>query len=224
MYLVDFFRFSRLSQESLRDWVKLEGVEHMQEALRAGKGAIGLTAHLGNFEMAGAVLALLGFPVHAVVLTHRNPRVNAFFDRQRAKAGVAAVPLQGMDRRTFFETGLSVLRSNRILALVADRDFTNHGLTLPLFGETLQVPTGPAAFSLRTEAPIVPGFLVREQDGRYRFVLEKPIFPPAGANRQEAVRQLSQSCLEVMARYIRQYPTQWYLFHAFWKPGPTLIL
>ncbi|MBI3614911.1 MAG: lysophospholipid acyltransferase family protein [Candidatus Omnitrophica bacterium] len=223
-YLVDFFRFQRLSPEKMRQQVTIEGLDWMREVLRSGRGAIGLTAHLGNYELAGAVLALSGLPVNAVVLTHRNPRVNAFFERQRGRVGVRGIPLTQAGRRSFFESALSVLRNNQILALVGDRDFSNHGLKLPFFGKWLDVPTGPAAFYLRTRAPIVPGFLVREPGGRYRFILERPITVPPDLKREEAVRQISQACLEVMERYIRRYPTQWYIFHDFWTPGPSVIL
>ncbi len=121
------------------------------------------------------------------------------------------------------ESSLSALGKNGILALVGDRDFFGNGLDLPFFGKTVKIPRGPAAFSLRTGAPIVPGFLVREKDGSYRFVLEQPIYPPEGLPREEAVNRMTRECAEVMSRYIRIYPTQWYLFQEFWRTGPVVI-
>lgn len=224
MYLVDFFRFSRLSPTEIQKSVRLEGLEHMRSALRKGRGAVGLTAHLGNFELAGAVLALLGLPVTAVVLRHMNPRVNAFFDRQRRRVGVKAIIWSGKNERRSFEAASAALGRNEILALVGDRDFFDHGLTLPLFGKEIKIPTGPAAFSVRMGAPIVPGFLIREKEGSYRFVLEPALEVPEGLSRGEQERRLTQECLERMSHYIRRYPTQWYMFQKFWSPGPATIL
>ena len=178
MYLVDFFCFSRLKAEELSGAVRLEGIEWMRQALVPGKGAIAMTAHLGNYELGAAALSLTGLPVSAVVLTHRNRRVNAFFDRQRARVGVQGIPVQQMQGRDFLEACLAALRSGRVLGLVADRDYFNHGMEMSLFGQAVRVPTGPASFSLRTGAPIVPCFVVRERDGRYRFVMEPPIRAP----------------------------------------------
>ena len=223
MYLVDFFRFSHLTQEKVRRWIRLEGVEHMEEALRHGKGAIGLSAHLGNYELGAAVLALLGFPVYAVVFIHQNPYVDAFFSRQRARVGVHGIPVHSKSQRGLFEASLSALKQNGILGLVGDRDFFDHGLEMPFFGRQVKIPRGPAAFSLRTGAPIVPAFLVRVKDGSYRFILERPITAPEGVSREEAIRQMTQACVEVMSRYIRQYPTQWYMFQDFWRIGPVII-
>ena len=224
MYLVDFFRFGRLTSDQLRKLVRLEGIEHMEAALKEGKGVVGLTAHLGNFELAGAVLALLGLPVNAVVLTHQNPRVNRFFLGQRERVGVKGIALDHSNWRGSYGDCVVALRRNEILALVGDRDFFDHGLAMPFFGKELKVPTGPAAFSVRTGAPIVPGFLVREKDDTYRFILERPISIPEGLPREEMERKLLEQCLDHMARYIRQYPTQWYMFQKFWSPGPANIL
>ena len=89
----------------------------------------------------------------------------------------------------------------------------------------MKVPTGPASFSLRTGAPIIPTFLVREPDNSYCLIFEEAIHCPVGMDREEAVRAVTQTCLEVMERTIRRYPTQWYMFHQeFWKPGPAIVL
>lgn len=225
MYLVDFFRFSRLTPEKVKRWVRIDGLDRMRQGIGEGKGAIGVTAHLGNYELAAAVLALLGVPVAAAVLTHQNPRVDRFFTRQRARVGVHSIPIQAIGRKAFFEAALQALRRNQVLGLVADRDFFNHGITLPFFGKPTPIPTGPAAFSCRTGAPIVPSFLVREPDGAYRLVFEEPIRCPADLPREEAIRWATQAFLRVMEGYIRRYPTQWYIFHQeFWKPVPPIVL
>ncbi|MBI3323090.1 MAG: lysophospholipid acyltransferase family protein [Candidatus Omnitrophica bacterium] len=223
MYLVDFFRFSRLRAEQVPGLVRAEGLERMKQSLSSGRGVIGVTAHLGNYELAGAVLSLSGFPVSAVVLTHENRRVDAFFERQRARVGVQGIPVQRMQGRQFLEQCLAALRGGHVLGLVADRDYFDHGIPLSMFGRTVRFPTGPASFSLRTGAPIVPVFVVRERGGKYRFVMEPPIRAPQGVGRDEAIRRMTQQCVEAMARHIRQYPTQWYMFQEFWRSGPAFI-
>ena len=115
MYLVDFFRFGRLTQDSVRRMVRFEGLQNIEEAMRRGKGLIGASAHLGNYELAGAVLAMLGRPVSGVVLTHQNPQVDRFFRSQRARVGVQSIPVQQMARKDFLEASLSVLRNRGVL-------------------------------------------------------------------------------------------------------------
>ena len=224
MYLVDFFRFGRTTPEEIRRFVRIEGAEQMWTALRQGHGAIGLTAHLGNFELGAAVLAVMGFPVNAVALTHRNRRVDSFFPRHRAAVGVKLLAVQRQSRRDFFKACMACLERNEILGLVGDRDFFDHGIELTLFGRPIRIPTGPAAFSLKTGAPIVPAFLVREKDDGYRFHIEPPVPVPQGVSHDEAVRRMTQSCLDVMEKYIRRYPTQWYMFREFWEQVPPSVI
>jgi len=196
----------------------------MKEALHKGKGAIGLSAHLGNYELAGAVLSLSGIKVNAVVLTHRNRWVDSFFSRQRKRVGVKMIPVQQMRPREFLEACLSTLASNEVLALVGDRDFFDRGMELPFFEKKLKVPRGPASFALRSHCPIIPSFLVRESDGRYRFFLEPPLVARPHLPAEKAEEELLQACLQVMAKYIRRYPTQWYMFQEFWRPGRCVIV
>ena len=64
-YLIDFFRFSRFDAEEMKRLVKFSGLENVRAARFAGKGALGVTAHVGNWELGGMMLALSGFPVKA---------------------------------------------------------------------------------------------------------------------------------------------------------------
>ncbi len=224
MYLVDFFRFSWWTPERARRWIRPADIDFVQQALEKGNGVIALTAHLGNYELGGAVLAMRGISVSAAVLTHHNPRVDRFFKRQRERARVQGIPIQEIGRKAFLEACLASLKRNGLLALVGDRDFFGHGIELPFFGKPTRIPTGPAWFSLRTGAPIVPSFLVREGDGHFRFVLEPPIYPPVHLTRDEAIVEITKACVAAMERVIRRYPTQWYMFQPFWEPVTGVIL
>jgi Kdo2-lipid IVA lauroyltransferase/acyltransferase len=225
MYLVDFFRFSRFTPATVKQWVRIEGLERMQQALREGKGAIGVTAHLGNHELAGAVVSLMGLPVAAAVLTHQNARVDRLFTGQRKQVGVTDIPIQKIGRKAFLEECLKVLRRNEVLGLVADRDFFGRGAEVELFGKKMKAPTGGASFNLRTGAPVFPTFLFRESNGFYRLVVEAPLRCPKGMSRDRTIQAMTQNGMDVMARYIRRYPTQWYMFHQeFWNPGRAFVL
>jgi KDO2-lipid IV(A) lauroyltransferase len=224
LYLADFFRFGRLNRTTIRRWVRFEGLSYMEEAWRAGGGVIGISAHLGNYEMAAAVLSILGMPVEGVALTHRDPKIDRFFERQRARVGVTSIPIQKMSGRAFLERSLSVLKQGRILGLVADRDFFGHGLEVPMFGKSIRLPMGPAWFGIRTGAPIVPCFLVRESDGTFRMIAKPPLSVPKGMDERKAIRSLTEMWGNLLADVIRRYPTQWYMFQPFWKPSAAVIL
>ncbi len=211
-YLIDFLRFPKLDKGYIKRFVTIEGLEHLDRILAGGKGCIGITAHLGNWELGGAILSVLGYPVNAVALRHANENVNNLFNRQRETTGIKVIPTGIAVRRCF-----SSIANNEILALLGDRDFTNEGVEVEFFGARVALPKGPASLSLKTGAPIMPGFLIREDKGHFRLILEEPIeYKPTG-DMDKDVSCLTREIAKVMERHIAKYPTQWYMFNDFFN-------
>ena len=210
-YLVDFFRFSLLNKDNIKDLVTIENLHYVDAALAKGKGAITLTAHLSNWELAGVAMPLSGYPLGAVVLSHRHKSVNDFFTHQRESKGVIVMPLGKAARQC-----LKLLHENKLVALVGDRVFDSSGVLADLFGLPTYLPTGPAVFHLKTGAPIVPGFMIRNPDDTFRLVFNKPLeYTPTGDKEKDIV-QLTSKCKEIIEDYIRRYPEYWFMFRKFW--------
>ena len=203
-YLIELFSAHRLSQAR----VIVEGEPHLRQAQALGRGVIVLTAHAGNWELAGMMVRRLGFPITAVALPHDDPAVNRLFDEARARAGVGVIALgPGAWRRS-----LEVLRQGGVLGLLGDREFTGHGVTVPLCSAFATFPAGPALLSLRTQAPIVPIFLMREGRWAFRFCIEPPIRPPTGQSSAAAIKSITRAYAQVFETYLRRWPEQWLVF------------
>jgi len=211
-YLVDFFRFSRMDLEYVNKFVKLEGLSNIDEALESGKGVIMLSAHIGNWELGGFVLGTLGYPINAVVLTHRNEKVNDFFKNQRAAGKMKSIEF-GASLRSCYKA----LKNNELLALLGDRDFSNNGISMEFCGKPVVMPKGPAVLSYRTGALIVPCFITRNSDDTFTIVFEKPIRPEASDYEDSAVKSIMRRYLPLIESYVKRYPGQWYVFRDFWN-------
>jgi len=211
-YLVDFFRFSIINKDYISKFVRIEGLNNIDEALARGKGVIALSAHIGNWELGGSVLSLSGYPLSAVVLTHKHKKVNEFFKKQRLVGMVKPIEI-GMALKECYR----VLKNNKILALMGDRDFTGSGFRINFFGREALIPKGPSAFSYRIGSAIVPAFMIREDDDTFRFIFEKPIYPDRSVEESVSGRQLTEQYLSVIESYIRARPEQWYAFRKIWE-------
>jgi lauroyl/myristoyl acyltransferase len=214
-YLVDFFRFSKMSPAYINRFIKLEGLSNIEDALKYGKGVIMLSAHLGNWELGAFAMGTLGYPINAVVLTHRNVRINDFFKAQRAMGKLKSIEFGASLRAAF-----KALKNNELLALLGDRDFSNNGLPMIFFGKPVaSMPKGPAALSYRTGAAIVPSFITRNGDDTFTFAFEKPILPPEAAGDEDsAIKGIMEKYLPIIESYVKRYPGQWYVFRNFWNP------
>ena len=206
-YLVDFFRASKIDDAYIKKYAKVEGLENIDKALSKGKGAIMLSAHIGNWELGGMVLSMVGYPLSAVVLTHQNKKINDFFRRQRMKGKVNPIEV-GFS----LKAGYRVLKNNGLLALLGDRDFSKNGSYSEVFGKRMLMPRGPYLLSARIGSAIVPSFMLREPGDTFRLVFEEPIFPDTNEKEDVIVKTLMNKYIKVLEPYVKRYPSQWYIF------------
>lgn len=208
-YLVDFFKFARLTPTVIQRLVSLEHIEYLEQAEALGRGIIFITAHLGNWELGGAILAALGRRIHAVFLPQRTSKVNELFQKHRSQRGLQCIPLGHAARGV-----MEALKHNECVAMLADRDFTAHHFPILFFGKPAHLSSGPARIAVKTQAPLVPTFILRQPDDTFlqRF------YPPIVPNPQTTVAELQERIRNVLEQEIGRNPLQWFMFDDFWNP------
>jgi len=211
-YLVDFFYVpGKLNDAYIKENVTIKNLHYLPEVLRQGKGAIILTAHIGNWELGGFIISRLGYPMIAVALPHKERSINNLFNEQRQSQGITIVP-----NNVGIRGCVKGLKENRIIALLGDRDFNATGEMMDFLGKKARIPKGPAAFSLKTGAPIIPAFLTRDINNKFMLVFEEPIFPADDSEDSRALKIMMKQYIAIIEKTIRQFPTQWYMFQRFW--------
>ncbi len=211
-YLVDFFRFSRFDAEKMKRLVRFEGRENVDAALAGGKGALGVTAHVGNWELGGMMLALAGYPVHAIALSHQNTRLNRLFVNQRGLTGMNVIPVGRAALRS-----LRALKKNELVLILGDRDVTERGVETEFFGRKVAIPRGPAGLAARSGAAVFFGYLVRESTHRYRAVFRPPLEIDRTASREEQEAQVIRGLVKEMEACIAAHLDQWYMYYPIWE-------
>jgi len=215
-YLLEFFTLTKyLQSDFIKAHVQIKNIEYLNKVLQKGKGGIIVSAHLGNWEMGGAVLPMLGFPLSVVALTHKDPRVNALFNAQREAFGGMVIQADVAVRRV-----VEHLHLNRLVAILADRDFGNRGLVMDFLGRRTMLPKGAAFFSLKTGAPIIPVFFILTGDDHFEINIYPPIEPPHlsdGKITDLIATEYIQKYSTIIEAEIIKNPSQWLLFREFWQ-------
>lgn len=222
-YLVDFFRYSKLNLKFIEKYVNFEGLEIVDKLAAQKQGAILVTAHLGNYELGGAVMALSGYPLSVVALPHLDLRTNNFFNNQRKKAGMQVIPT-GLS----VKESIAVLKNGRFLALLGDRDFSQSGRKEKMFSRYAYIPRGMAFLARKSQSAVVPAFFIRENKYFYRLIFEKEInfnsadFNSTSAsqenkNNENFEKKIIQKYIIVLEKYLKKYPEQWYMFQKYWR-------
>ena len=209
--LVVFARFPRLRRDNIGQWIRYEGFEHYEEALRRGRGVLFATAHLGNWELSAFAHALLAGPMHIVVRPLDNPRLDALVTARRTLTGNGL-----LQKKDFARAMLKALARNQAVGILIDQNASlEEGVFVDFFGIPACAGTGFAKLAARTGAHVIPGFaLWSETEQRYvlRFYPSVKITGDA----EDDTRRLHQ----LLESVIRQYPDQWLWIHRRWKTRP----
>jgi KDO2-lipid IV(A) lauroyltransferase len=211
----EFMGFANLKISDFDGFVKLENFDVVVEALKKGKGLILMSGHFGNWELGAIATGIkIGKPLNVIVKKQRNKFVDREINKWRCWFGNKVISMEKA-----FRESLRILSEGGIVALLADQSAPKEGLYVNFLGRPASTFTGPAIMSIRTGAPIVVGFAIREENYGYRIVFEKIDFTPS-ENEDENIIKLTQLHTSMLEKYIRLYPDHWLWFHRRWKHQP----
>ena len=214
MTTVEFFRIPRMGVETFKERVKIEGLEEALRLLEKKKGALLLIGHFGNWELMGLMSKVIGNPVMVIAKPmKKNKWVDQFITKIRNAAGLGVLSSVKASRKV-----MKALSQNRIVGILIDqRAKRSEGVWADFFGR--KAPTTPslAVLAMKTSAPVLPVFMVRNGFQKHRLIIKEPLeLIHTGDIKKdvEANTQLFNHALESM---IRQYPDQWFWVHRRWE-------
>jgi len=218
MMLLEYFQLPKLSAAELQRRIRFAMPKEQNPyelALALGKGAICMSGHFGNWEYMGALFAALQYPIVSLYQEQNNPYVAALIRDIRAKMNMASIP-----RGAALRGILKALREKKFVAILADQDAGSNGLFVDFLGRPASTGRGPAAFVLKTAAPLVFCVAIRQPGGQHRVEAELLTFDfleNGATGDEEKLRQITEAWTKVLEKYIRQYPDHWFWMHRRWK-------
>jgi KDO2-lipid IV(A) lauroyltransferase len=198
--LIDF------PKESIIAKVRLEGEEHLRDALARRKGVLALSAHLGNFAIIGARLAAAGYRFSVVLKHPSNEEFAKLITEYRAQVGVDTISAK--PRREAARKIVQALRENRIVLVIAD-EFKSGEITVEFMGQNLPAPRGPATLALRSGAVTLPMFATRQPDDSIVLAIGRAIEAVHGESLEETITATTALYTRHLEDVIRRYPDQW---------------
>lgn len=191
----------------------VSGLDRLTGAAAGGRGVVVLTAHVGNWELAGRRLAVqLARPTHIVVAAELDPGVERFLRS-------APAPVNFVVRRdaTAVLALVGALRRGEIVAMQGDRALGTRGdVAQPFFGAPAPFPLGPFVLARAAAVPVVPAFCVTTADDRYAIEVDEAIEVAPG---DEAAAQ--RRWVVALERVVAAHPTQWFNFFDVWSEAPA---
>ncbi len=207
----DLFWLPAQKREAVAPLMHVEGMANIEQGLSLGKGAIVVSAHLGNQEVMAHVDTIVDYKITVVAEHLKNERLFQYVSSLRQASGIHIIAQDGALKEIF-----RALKRNEIVCLVYDRDVTKSGRVATFFSSPVCLPDGYAVLSLKLGAPIVPAFVIRMADDSYTTYIEKPILLAGSAKNDDDVRRVMTDVGVVVEQYIENHIDQWVYFHDVW--------
>jgi KDO2-lipid IV(A) lauroyltransferase len=209
-YWCDTFRIHRWSHERIEKSVSLTNDHLLRNPMKEGRGVVIALPHSGNWDHAGAYFCQQGIPLVTVAEILKPEKLFAKFLRYREEMGFEVL---GLDSRAFV-TLVRRAREKRLIALVADRDLSESGITVNFFGYEAKMPAGPAVLAIREGLPLVAAHVSYTSNGIHIEFNEVDI--PDVDDEESRIQETVQRTANLFAAGISKAPEDWHMLQRIW--------
>ena len=216
--LAEFCQMAHYTPENTVSFLRYEGLDHLLQAERRGRGVLIVTGHLGAWELSSFYHSLMGRPMSMVIRRLDNPRVDRFVNRIRCLHGNEV-----LHKDDFARGLLAAMRAGRSVGILMDTNMTPpQGVFVPFFGIEACTASGLARVALKTGAAVLPGFLLWHADEQKYVLTFGPEIPlPDSGDAEQDIVTLTARATAAIEHFIRAYPEQWLWVHRRWKTRPA---
>ncbi len=210
--LIELLRLPFLGRVNLEEFVKVEGKEHVYEALKQKKGVILIAMHFGSWEVAGLIGKILNLPYNVLAKPQdKFSRLDGLLNSYRESTG-SSVILRGRGTREVIES----LRRNEIVGMVVDQGGKD-GVLVKFFGRLASMSVGALRLALKFETPICFAVIIREKGSSHKVIIHPPLDLIKSDNVDQDIVANLNVVTKLMEDYITRYPAEYMWFYKIWK-------
>ena len=209
----EFFDMPYLTKDNIHELVEVDGIEHCNKALKKNRGLLVFSAHFGNWELQAIAFSLIFQPMLVIYRILDNIFLERFVTDIRSSTGNRLLTKQKAMR-----TMLKALNANEVVGLLIDQNWSwQEGVFVDFFGRPACTTDGLALLAMHTGAPVIPGFMVRMENGKYRLVIGEEVKIINTGQKEKDVHANTQNFTRIIEDIVRKYPDQWFWVHQRWK-------
>jgi KDO2-lipid IV(A) lauroyltransferase len=203
----------RLTPQNMHQYIVFDHEQNLRDALAKGKGVLALTGHFGNWELMSAAVAMHFGNLSVVARPLDFKPADKLMIDLRSRYGTEIIPAHRGMRHL-----IRAARRNRIIGILLDQNVDWYdGIFVNFLGRPACVNKGLALLALKTEAPVIPFFSVRDKSGRYRIIIEEEVALIRTGDKTKDIEDNTALFTSIIESYVRKYPHHWFWFHKRWK-------
>ena len=213
MMAIEFFRIPGMNTEDFKKKVSFEGLDEALKLLEKKKGGLLLIGHFGNWELMALMSKVIGNPILVIAKPINQKGVDRWITEIRKVTGLELIPPENATQKV-----VQALSQNRLVGILIDqRAKRSRGVWADFFGRKVPTAPGLAVMAMRSGAPVVPVFIVRDGFQKHRLLIKEPIELVLTGDIQKDVEINTQRFTDTLEAMIRQYPDQWLWIHRRWE-------
>jgi len=201
--------------EELNKIVKVEGEEHLRNALEKGKGVIGITGHIGSFEFFGSYLGMAGFQPMIIGTALKDERLNKLLTDQREAYGNEVIA-RGKETLRLIKG----LKSGKMALMLIDQDTKVKSRFIEFLGHQAATPIGPTLIARRTRASVVPMYITLQPDWTHLIRIGPEVDLEWTDDEEKDLLINTKKISDTTEEAILRDPAQWVWMHERWKTQP----
>ncbi len=191
-----------------------DGEEHLHEMVKGGKGGLLLSAHLGNWEIAGHLLTRLHTKINIVMFDGEQRQLKQYLENTTGQRNANIIVIKD-DISHIYEI-IEALNNNELVCMHSDRFLPgNKTESVRFLGEEAAFPQGPFALASRLNVPVSFVFALKESLFHYHFFATRGCAYKTRDNNQPL--NILQNFVAALTEKVKAYPSQWYNYYDFWK-------
>ncbi|HTL09027.1 MAG TPA: hypothetical protein VL307_12235 [Chitinophagaceae bacterium] len=192
-----------------------EGEEHLRQMIEMKKGGLLLSAHLGNWEIAGHLLKRLNTRIHIVMYDGEHQQIKRYMETVTGKRSMQVIIIR--EDLSHIYAISEALKNNELVCIHADRFVEgNKTMTAPFLGAPARFPAGPFVLATTLKVPLSFVFAFKETASHFHLYASE-VKTYQGSNKAVVMETVLADFVQQMEQKARQYPEQWFNYYNFWQ-------
>ncbi|TAN62258.1 hypothetical protein EPN18_05060 [bacterium] len=204
--------FPKLNREKTAKMSYFSGMEHLDESLKKGKGAIILLSHFGAYKFVLPALGYMGYKINQMAV---KPTIwkdgtmirDKFMDIESENE--KKIPAKFIYIEESLKPVFKALMNNEIVVMSIDSLLGSGRVPYGFFNNTILFNNTPMMLSLRIGSPLIPTFIVRQKDDKHKIIFEKPLVAGHEIKEDVAVKNLTGDFAALFEKYFMESPWQY---------------
>jgi len=192
-----------------------DGEENLLRIAEMKKGGILLSAHIGNWDIAGHLFTRLQTPINIVLYDAEHERIKEYLEGVTGKRTVNIIVIK--EDLSHIYAISDAFAKNELVCMHADRFLPgNKTIAADFLGQEAKFPMGPFLLAATFKVPVSFVFAVKESKLHYHFFASE-IKDYSGLAKDKLVSAMLGDFAKEMETKLKQYPEQWFNYFNFWE-------